>query len=238
MQMKCLVVDDEPLARQLLKKYIDQTSFLQLAGEASDASQALDFLSDNAVDLLFLDIQMPDLSGMDFARALTAPPKIIFTTAFEQYALDGYKLNALDYLLKPFDYQEFLTAAHKAQHLYNLENNAISEQKDKQGYLMIKADYKLLQIAFKDILFIEGVKDYVKIHLSEDAKSLMSLLSMKTLEEKLPANFMRVHRSYIVNLDQIKVIERSQIVFGNTRITVSDKYREAFGEFISRRFLE
>lgn len=183
------------------------------------------------VDILILDIQMPNLSGMQLAQQLAGQGhKIIFTTAFEQYAIQGYKVNAVDYLLKPFAFEELLSAAQKAKQQLQA---ATAVQED---YLILKSDYKLQQIALDDILYIEGLKDYVRIHRKSTDKSLLSLLSMKSLQARLPRHrFMRVHRSYIVNLDKISTIERGQLIFGKQHIPVSDKYKEAFQDFIDRR---
>ena len=227
-----IVADDEPLALSLVEKYVKQIPFLQLIGSHSNALSVLEQLEDEWVDLLILDIQMPNLSGMQLAQQLAGQGhKIIFTTAFEQYAIQGYKVNAIDYLLKPFAFEELLSAAQKAKQQLQ-ESSTLSTE----DYLILKSDYKLQQIALDDILYIEGLKDYVRIHRKSTDKSLLSLLSMKSLQARLPRHrFMRVHRSYIVNLDKISTIERGQLLFGKQHIPVSDKYKEAFQDFIDRR---
>jgi two-component system, LytTR family, response regulator len=235
MTLRCLLVDDEPLALDLLEGYVTKTPSLVLAGRCSSAFQAMELLENTEVDLLFLDIQMPGLSGLEFSRSLQGGPKVIFTTAFEQYAFAGFKVDALDYLLKPVSYSEFLNAVNKAKRWYeHTEKNTPPETRNS---IFVKADYKLVQIEFNTILYIEGLKDYVKFCLEGNEKSVLSLMSMKSLEENLPENrFMRVHRSFIVNLDKIKTIERNRIVFGKEYIPISENYKENFQKFVNERF--
>jgi two-component system, LytTR family, response regulator len=235
MIIRCLLVDDEPLALDLLEGYVKKTPSLSLTGRCSSAFQAMEMLDNMEADLIFLDIQMPGLTGMEFARSLKNAPKIIFTTAFEQYALEGFKVDALDYLLKPVSYPEFLNAVNKAKRWFEHAERAVTTE--SRNSIFVKADYKLVQIDFNSILYIEGLKDYVKFCLEGDEKPVLSLMSMKSLEENLPENrFMRVHRSFIVNLDKIKTIERNRIVFGKEYIPVSDNYKEKFQQFITERF--
>ena len=235
MIIRCLLVDDEPLALDLQEGYVKKTPSLSLAGRSSSAFQAMEMLDNTEADLIFLDIQMPGLTGMEFARSLKNAPKIIFTTAFEQYALEGFKVDALDYLLKPVSYPEFLNAVNKAKRWFEHAERAVTTE--SRNSIFVKADYKLVQIDFNSILYIEGLKDYVKFCLEGDEKPVLSLMSMKSLEENLPENrFMRVHRSFIVNLDKIKTIERNRIVFGKEYIPVSDNYKEKFQQFITERF--
>jgi len=185
-----------------------------------------------------VDIQMPDLTGIEFTRSLEEDHKIIFTTAYEKYALEGFKLNAVDYLLKPFSYEEFLKAAGKAHKLIELEASAVPTIEANSQFLFLKSEYKIRRINFDDILYIEGLKDYIKVYISGEDKPVLSLNSIKSLEQKLPEQkFMRVHRSYIVNLDRIDTIERSRIIFGKTYIPVSDQYKEKFQEFLDKNFL-
>ena len=235
MNLRCLIVDDEPLALDLLEGYVEKTPSLTLVGRCSSAFQAMKMLEKPEVDLMFLDIQMPGLTGMEFVRSLKDPPKVIFTTAFEQYALEGFKADAIDYLLKPISYPEFLTAVNKAKRWFEVyEKTTASEGRNS---IFVKADYKLVQIEFKNILYIEGLKDYVKFFLEGTDKPVLSLMSMKSLEENLPeTRFMRVHRSFIVNLDKITTIERNRIVFGKEYIPVSDNYKEKFQQFVNERF--
>lgn len=238
MKMRTIAIDDEPLALRLVSEYIDKTPFLELFGAFDNPLDAIDFLSTQAVDLIFVDIQMPDLTGIEFARSLENAPKIVFTTAYEKYAIEGFKLNAIDYLLKPFSYEEFLKAAQKARKQSELEANALPSIEANSQFLFLKSEYKIRRINFNDILYIEGLKDYIKVYTKGEEKPVLSLNSMKSLEQKLPENkFMRVHRSFIVNLDRIDTIERSRIIFGKTYIPVSDQYKDKFQEFLDKNFL-
>jgi DNA-binding LytR/AlgR family response regulator len=233
-----IAIDDEPLALKLVSGYIDKTPGLKLLGKFDNPIDATEFLEDNTVDLVFVDIQMPDLSGIEFTRLLGKGTKVIFTTAFEKYALEGYKLEIVDYLLKPFSYEEFLVAFHKAQRLIRLEQKAAVNVEANSEFLFLKSDYKIKRINFNDILYIEGLKDYVKVYTQNNPKPILSLTSLKLLETKLPGNnFMRVHRSFIVNLERIDTIERSRIVFGKEYIPVSDQYKEKFQEYLDKNFL-
>ena len=233
-----IAIDDEPLALQLITGYIKKTPGLKLAGSFDNPVDAAEFLSDNQADIIFVDIQMPDLSGIEFTRIIEKGPKVIFTTAYEKYALEGYKLDIVDYLLKPFSYEEFLAAVQKARRLITLEQKEPDRIDSNGEFLFIKSDYKIKRINFDDILYVEGLKDYVKIYTRNDPKPVMSLSTLKLLESKLPeSRFMRVHRSFIVNLAKIETIERSRIVFGKTYIPVSDQYREKFQEFLNKNFL-
>jgi two-component system, LytTR family, response regulator LytT len=236
--IRAVAIDDEPLALQLVSGYIKKTPFLELAGAFDNPLSAMEFIEQEAVDLLFLDIQMPDLTGIEFARILTNGPKIIFTTAFEKYALEGFRLEAVDYLLKPFGYEEFLTAAQKAKKLIELEQKSVTAIEANNEFLFLKSEYKIRRINFNEILYIEGLKDYVKVYLTDDPKPILSLNSLKALEAKLPeSKFMRVHRSFIVNIERIRMIERFRIVFGNVYIPVSDQYKDKFQEFLDKNFL-
>ena len=233
-----IAIDDEPLALQLVTGYIRKTPGLKLIGEFDNPLDAADFLTDANIDLIFIDIQMPDLSGIEFTRLIEKGPKVIFTTAFEKYALEGYKLEIVDYLLKPFSYEEFLTAVHKVQKILKLEQKAPARVDVNNQFLFLKSDYKIKRINFNDILYIEGLKDYVKVFIQNVPRPVLSLTSLKLLESKLPADkFMRVHRSFIVNLEKIDTIERSRIVFGKEYIPVSDQYKERFQEFLDKNFL-
>ncbi|MCE1199746.1 MAG: LytTR family DNA-binding domain-containing protein, partial [Marinilabiliales bacterium] len=225
---------------KLVSDYIRKTPFLELAGSFDHPLDAIDFLSGQDVDLIFVDIQMPDLTGIEFTRTLESGNKIIFTTAYEKYALEGFKLNAVDYLLKPFSYEEFLKAAGKALKLAELEASAAATTtvEVNNQFLFLKSEYKIRRINFNDILYIEGLKDYIKVYTTTDDKPVLSLNSMKSLEQKLPEDrFMRVHRSFLVNLEKIDTIERSRIIFGKTYIPVSDQYKDKFQEFLDKNFL-
>ena len=233
-----IALDDEPLALQLVTGYIEKTPGLKLIGQFDNPLDAAEFLADNRVDLIFIDIQMPDLSGIEFTRVIEKGPKVIFTTAFEKYALEGYKLEIVDYLLKPFSYEEFLTAVHKVQNLLRLEQKMPARVDVNNEFLFLKSEYKIKRINFNDILYIEGLKDYVKVYIQNSLRPVLSLTSLKLLESKLPGNkFMRVHRSFIVNLGKIDTIERSRIVFGKEYIPVSDQYKDKFQEYLDKNFL-
>lgn len=231
--MKCIVVDDEPLALDLLESYVRKTPFLELAGKYSSAVQAMKELANQQVDLIFLDIQMPELNGLEFSRMLPPETCIIFTTAFDQYAIDGYKVNAIDYLLKPISYPDFLQAANKALHQHELMHRTPQDEIDS---IFVKSEYKLMQIELRKILYVEGLKDYIKIYEEDNPKPVLSLMSMKAMEYLLPpSQFMRVHRSYIVRKDKIRVIDRGRIVFGKTYIPISDSYKQVFQEYLEKR---
>ena len=251
MMLSCIAVDDEPLALGLVCSFIDKTPFLDLKGHYSSAVAALQGLMTGPVDVIFLDIQMPDLTGLELARVLERSnrgahtTRIIFTTAFDQFALDGFRVDALDYLLKPFNYEEFLRAASRARAYFELIHRteqvsialpAATPVETAADYLFLKVEYQLVRIAYKDILYIEGLKDYVKVYRqTEPEKPLLSLTSLKSLEDKLPPNqFMRVHRSYIVALDRINAVTRNSLQIGSAMIPVGDQYKDVFSQFISR----
>ncbi|GAC1303246.1 MAG: LytTR family DNA-binding domain-containing protein [Mucilaginibacter sp.] len=251
MTLNCIAVDDEPLALGLVCAFIEQTPFLNLAGRFSNAVEALRAIHAQKIDVVFLDIQMPDLNGIELARVLdnskANKPRIIFTTAYNQFALEGYRVDALDYLLKPFNYEEFLHAANKALAYGELleKSNAApaattgpaaeAEERIEDEYLFLKVEYQLVRIALNDILYIEGLKDYVKVWLKDVEKPVLSLTSLKSLEEKLPAKrFMRVHRSFIVSLDKINSITRNALQIGKVNITVGDQYKDGFSKFLSK----
>lgn len=239
--INCIIVEDEPLAMKLIEGYVKQTPFLSLKASCSSAIEAIQYLnSDPDIDLVFLDIQMPDLSGLDFSKTLKPHIRIIFTTAFEQYALEGYKVNAVGYLLKPFDYSEFLAAANKAMQQINAQEDKPqnSQENTSGGFIFVKSEYRQIKISLDDILYIEGLKDYVKIMLRSQDKPVLTLMSLKKFEEELPlSRFMRVHRSFIVALDKIDAIERSQILIKEERITVAPQYKDAFDTFMRDKLL-
>lgn len=232
MKLKCAIVDDEPLALGLLRSYVLKTPTLELAGEYSSAVQAMKELPNKHIDLIFLDIQMPDLSGLEFSRMIDAKTRIVFTTAFQQYAIEGYKVNALDYLLKPISYADFAGAVNKAVQWFEL----LEQPREQVNSIFVKSEYKLIQVELKDILYIEGLKDYVKIYEEGASKPLLSLMSMKNLEDMLPpSRFIRVHRSFIVQKDKIRVIDHGRIVFGKTYVPIGDSYKQQFQEFLDKR---
>ncbi len=239
MKIKCIAIDDEPLALQQISAYISKTPFLELTAQCGSAFEAMNHLSDGTVKLIFADINMPDLSGMDFVKSLTNKPYIIFTTAYSEYAVEGFKVDAVDYLLKPISYSSFLKAANKVSGLIELTNNAQTETvKADASHLFVKSEYKLLRIELADIKYIESMHEYVKIHLASGSP-VTTMVSMKAIEEQLPSSkFMRVHRSYIVNLIKISVVDRNRIVFdGSTYIPVGEQYKAKLKEYIDSNFL-
>lgn len=238
MKLNCIAVDDEPLALGLVCKFVEQTPFLNLVGQYPSAVEALKAILAQKIDLIYLDIQMPDLNGIELARVVGVgqeKPRIIFTTAFEKYGVEGYKVDALDYLLKPFNYEEFLRTATKALSYFELINRPVPAEHANDQYLFLKVEYQWVRIALDDILYIEGLKDYVKVHMKNEEKGVLSLTSLKDLEEKLPSRrFMRVHRSFIVALDKITSMTKNSLQIGKRTITVGDQYKNAFNQFVGK----
>lgn len=231
MRINCCIVDDEPLALELLERYVEKTDFLELRGKCSSAVEAIKILNKNKIDVLFLDIQMPDINGLEFSKVIDPKIKIVFTTAFDQYAIEGYKVNALDYLLKPISYDEFYTSALKCQSRI-LSNSTVEEH--KQQFIFVKSEYKQVKIELCNILYIEGLKDYVKIWLKNEAKPILTIMSLKLLEQSLSTNFMRIHRSFIVALDKVTSFEKGQVLIGDlVRITVAEQYKKKFNAFLT-----
>ena len=235
MTLTCAIIDDEPLAAGLLKSYAEKTPFLQLTGTYGSAIEAMRQLRETPVQLLFLDIQMPELSGIEFAKILPRDTKVVFTTAFQQYAIEGYKVSALDYLLKPISYEDFLRTVNKAVEWFTIAQRQQACAEDR--FMFVKSDYKLIRIALDDILYIEGLKDYVRIYL-ESGERLMSLMSMKKLEEFLPQpEFLRIHRSYIVHMTKVKVVDRLRIIFGDNYLPISDNYKDQVTAYLDAHTL-
>jgi DNA-binding LytR/AlgR family response regulator len=236
--IRCIAIDDEPLALTQIAGYIKKTPFLELVGQYESALKAIDALENSRVDLMYVDINMPDLSGMDFVKTLENPPMVVFVTAYSEYALEGFRADAIDYLLKPISYADFLKSANKVKSLIDTRHFLSDEIKINKDFLFIKSDYKLLRINFDDIKYIEGMSEYIRIHLT-NSKPVMTLMSMKSVEDILPSDrFMRVHRSYIVNLTKISVVERNRIIFdGNVYIPVSEQYKKIFQSYIDKNFL-
>ena len=240
MIIKCAIVDDEPLAVELLASYVKKIPFLELCGKYNNATDALHGIGETPVDLLFLDIQMPELNGMELSRMVPEDTRIVFTTAFDQYAVDGFRANALDYLLKPISYADFMEACNKALQWFQLVQQsgqqAAAAAEDEPRSIFVKSEYKLLQINLDDIRYIEGLKDYVKIYTEQSPHPVLSLMNMKAIEQMLPASrFIRVHRSFIVQKSKIREIERNRIVFGDVYIPIGDSYKQAFQDFINVR---
>ena len=240
--IKVLAIDDEPLALQQLVSYINKVPFLELAGQCHSALEAQKLMEQEMVDAIFCDINMPDLSGMDFVRQLAAPPFIVFTTAYSEYAVEGYKVNAVDYLLKPFGMNDFLRAALKVQEQYNLRHQNTPQKQSSpvqaDGTIFVKTDYRVVRIAISDIRYVEGMSEYLKIHL-DNQKPIITLLSMKKMEDYLPPTlFMRIHRSYIVNLQKIQEVNKNRVILDtDTYLPIGDLYKDRFNEYLEQKFL-
>ncbi len=234
----CIAIDDEPLALKQMAGYIEKTPFLKLVGQFESALQAISWMQENLVELMFVDINMPDLSGMEFVKSLNNPPGVIFTTAYSEYALEGFRVDAIDYLLKPIAYGDFLKAAEKALERIVKKEEATSRVESDENFLFVKSEYKILRIKLSHIRYIEGMREYIRIHI-ENQKAVMALMSMKKMEAFLPQKqFMRVHRSYIVNLEKVNAIERNRILFDpDVRIPISEQYKAAFQEYLDKNFL-
>ncbi|MBR5661360.1 MAG: response regulator transcription factor [Bacteroidales bacterium] len=238
--ISCIIIDDEPLAVQLMESYVGKTPFLELKGSFTSGTAAFNFIQENPVDLMFCDIQMPNLSGMELSKMIPEETRVIFTTAFSQYAIEGFKVHALDYLMKPISYDDFLAAAKHALKVISTAQRAgaANESGSNEGpagnaedvqvrSIFVKTEYRLQQIELNNITFIEGFKDYVRIHLADGSDPVLTLVRMKALEDQLPGDrFVRVQKSYIVQLSKIDAIERSRIIIGNDRIPIGEAYQE------------
>jgi DNA-binding LytR/AlgR family response regulator len=240
--IRCLAIDDEPLALQQLASYIEKIPFLELAAQCRSAIEAQQFLEQNTVDAIFCDINMPDFNGMDFVKSLQVPPLIVFTTAYSEYAVEGFKVNAVDYLLKPFGLQDFQRAANRlkerVQEVQGVQEVQRVQGDDDEGTFFVKTDYKVVKVTIAKIRYIEAMSEYLKIYTDDEPKPIVTLLSMKKMEERLPENFMRIHRSYIVNLTKIQEVNKNRIIMdAETYLPVGDMYKEAFQQYISTKFL-
>ena len=242
MMIRCLAIDDEPLALQQIVAYISKVPFLQLAAQCQSALEARAFLEHDTADAMFCDINMPDLNGMDFVKSLAVPPLVVFTTAYSEYAVDGFRVNAVDYLLKPFGLQDFQRAANRLKE--RLENNTlVVSSPSVAGFpadntLFLKTDYRIVKVSIPDIRYVEGMSEYLKVWIEGEAKPIICLLSMKKMEERLPGNFMRIHRSYIINLDKIREVNKNRVIMdADTHLPVGDMYKEAFLDYLDTKFL-
>ena len=238
--IRCLAVDDEPLALQQLVTYIGKVPFLELTGKASNAVEAHAILQREAIDVMFCDINMPDLNGMDFVKSLAAPPLVVFTTAYADYAVEGFRVNAVDYLLKPFGLDEFRRAANRIQE--RLSNEARQQTTPAlhadDDTLFVKSDYRVVRIGISQIRYVEAMSEYLRIYLEGEQKPVITLLSMKKIEERLPAHFMRIHRSYIVNLQKVQEVNKNRVILdADTLLPIGDMYRETFQQYLDQRFL-
>ena len=235
--IRCIAIDDEPLALQQIAAYINKVPFLELAAQCHSALEARQFLSDERVDAIFCDINMPDLNGMDFVKSLAAPPLVVFTTAYSEYAIEGFKVNAVDYLLKPFGMQDFMRAANRLQERLSVSTPAATTA-ESDDTLFLKTDYRIVKVSIPSIRYVEAMSEYLKVWIEGEAKPIITLLSMKKMEERLPNNFMRVHRSYIINLDKIQEVNKNRVIMdADTYLPIGDLYKEAFQTYLDKKFL-
>ena len=239
--IRCMAIDDEPLALQQIVTYINKVPFLELATQCQSALEARQFLEQDTVDAIFCDINMPDLNGMDFVKSLTTPPLIVFTTAYAEYAVEGFKVNAVDYLLKPFGLQDFQRAAERLKS--RLESTPLTSHpspltSDSDDTIFLKTEYRIVKVSISDIRYVEAMSEYLKVHIEGDSKSIITLLSMKKMEERLPDYFMRIHRSYIVNLKMIQEVNKNRIIMDkDTYLPIGDMYKDAFLQYLDTKFL-
>ena len=235
MTIRCMAIDDEPLALKQLVTYIGKVPFLELTAQCQSALEARTFLENDSVDAIFCDINMPDLNGMDFVKSLAAPPLVVFTTAYSEYAVEGFKVNAVDYLLKPFGLQDFQRAANR---LKSRLTPLASERGTEDEVLFLKTDYRVVKVSLPDIRYIEGMSEYLKVWIEGEPKPIITLLSMKKMEERLPDYFMRIHRSYIINLNKIQEVNKNRVIMdASTYLPIGDLYKEDFQAYLDTRFL-
>ncbi len=250
--IRCMAIDDEPLALQQIVAYIGKVPFLELAAQCQSALEAKAFLEQDTVDAIFCDINMPDLNGMDFVKSLTVPPLIVFTTAYSEYAVEGFRVNAVDYLLKPFGLQDFQRAANRIQErlevrgkrLENAQSQAVSLTSHlspltpEDDTIFLKTEYRIVKVSISDIRYVEAMSEYLKVYLESEPKPIITLLSMKKMEERLPNYFMRIHRSYIVNLTKIQEVNKNRIIMdSDTYLPIGDMYKESFQAYLDTKFL-
>ena len=247
--ISCLAIDDEPLALQQLVAYISKVPFLELAAQCQSAMEARAFLEHDTVDAIFCDINMPDLNGMDFVKSLAAPPLVVFTTAYSEYAVEGFRVNAVDYLLKPFGLQDFQRAANRLLSRKEERGNTpdsdiprstsvVPPSSENDNVLFLKTDYRIVKVSIPDIRYIEGMSEYLKVWIKGEAKPIITLLSMKKMEERLPDYFMRIHRSYIINLTMIQEVNKNRVMMdADTYLPIGDLYKEAFQAYLDTKFL-
>ncbi len=237
--IKCLAIDDEPLALRQLESYLKKVPFLDVMGCCQSAMDAMRILEEEEIDAIFIDINMPDLNGMEFVKSLQHPPLVVFTTAYQEYAVEGYKVNAVDYLLKPFGMADIMRAAERVKERYELLHAATASPVDEDDALFLKTEYKVVRVIVTNIVYIEGMAEYLRIYLDGQEKPLITLLSMKKMEERLLGNaFMRVHKSYIINLRHISEINKSRVILDTgASISIGDSYRERLTEYVNAKFL-
>ena len=239
MMIRCLAIDDEPLALQQIVAYINKVPFLELAAQCQSALEARQFLENDTVDAIFCDINMPDLNGMDFVKSLTVPPLIVFTTAYSEYAVEGFRVNAVDYLLKPFGLQDFQRAANRLRERLEGDLTPLSSlHPPQEDTIFLKTDYRIVKVSIPDIRYIEGMSEYLKVWIKGEAKPIITLLSMKKMEERLPDYFMRIHRSYIINLTMIQEVNKNRVIMdADTYLPIGDMYKETFQAYLDTKFL-
>lgn len=248
--IRVIAIDDEPLALQQLAAYIQKIPYFELMAQCQSAIEARELMNREPVDAIFCDINMPDLSGMDFVKQLPVRPVIVFTTAYSEYAVEGYKVDAVDYLLKPFGFADFQRAALKVKKAVEALSAevapvvATSPEQQGDDTIFVKTDYKTVRISISDIRFVEGMSEYVKLYLEHEPKPIITLLSMKKLEDFLPQNFMRIHRSFIVNLDKVQEVNKNRVILArkdgendDVYLPIGENYKEQFNEYLSSRFL-
>ena len=248
--IRCMAIDDEPLALQQIVAYIGKVPFLELTAQCQSAVEAKAFLEQDTVDAIFCDINMPDLNGMDFVKSLVTPPLIVFTTAYSEYAVEGFRVNAVDYLLKPFGLQDFLRAANRLKERLDgkmsIGQNVASGQSvvggsaadTRDDTIFLKTEYRIVKVSISDIRYVEAMSEYLKVHLESEPKPIVTLLSMKKMEERLPDNFMRIHRSYIVNLTKIQEVNKNRIIMdADTYLPIGDMYKDTFQAYLDTKFL-
>jgi DNA-binding LytR/AlgR family response regulator len=242
--IRCLAIDDEPLALQQLVAYISKVPFLKLAAQCQSALEARSFLENDTVDAIFCDINMPDLNGMDFVKSLAVPPLVVFTTAYSEYAVEGFRVNAVDYLLKPFGLQDFQRAANRLKD--RLSETAPASDISLSSFhsplssdiLFLKTDYRIVKVSIPDIRYIEAMSEYLKVWTEGEPKPIITLLSMKKIEERLPDYFMRIHRSYIINLNKIQEVNKNRVIMDqDTYLPIGDLYKDSFQTYLNTRFL-
>ena len=259
--IRCLAIDDEPLALQQIAAYIGKVPFLELAAQCQSALEAHQFLQHDTVDVIFCDINMPDLNGMDFVKSLVVPPLVVFTTAYAEYAVEGFKVNAVDYVLKPFGLQDFMRAANRVKErisneklvISNYDNQTSADSADNSNHnysllttnssltddtIFLKTDYRIVKVSISDIRYVEAMSEYLKVYLESDPKPIITLLSMKKMEERLPDCFMRIHRSYIINLTKIQEVNKNRVIMDSeTYLPIGDLYKETFQNYLNTKFL-
>lgn len=234
--MKCIIIDDEPLAIDVIKEYCSKIDFLQLQGTYTNALDAITVLQEHKIDLIFCDIEMPQINGIDFINSLDNKPLFIFTTAYSQYAVEGFELNAVDYLLKPIPYHRFIRAVTRAKELYSHKKKPLVEnlfplggqveKSDNESFIFVKSEYENIKINKEDIKYIQGLKDYLKIHIVNTNKPILTLMSFKEINNKMSSNqFLRVHKSFIINITHIKAIQKSKIIIDDVRIPIGESYK-------------